>query len=110
MRDESRQHESLVGNLRGKVVFTSDDKEAGVVEDLLYNRLSEVPEWFILRPKNRKLSHLVLPVAGFELQNDGLKVPYSAAHIEDQPKFHIDRELEEEAETALDHYFRLGSA
>jgi hypothetical protein len=58
MRDESRKHESLAGNLRGKVVFSSDDERLGLVEDELYSRLSEVPEWFIVREEDRKSRRL----------------------------------------------------
>jgi PRC-barrel domain len=109
MRDESHEHESLARNLRGKVVFSSEGEQVGIVEDLLYSRISEVPEWFIVRAKHRK-SNFVVPVAGFDLQDGGLKVPYSASLIENQPKFDIKRGLEEDAETAFDDYFRLGSA
>jgi hypothetical protein len=55
MRDESREHESLAGNLRGKVVFSSDDENLGLVEDLLYRRISDVPEWFIVRHEGRNV-------------------------------------------------------
>jgi PRC-barrel domain len=109
MRDESREHESLAGNLRGKVVFSSDDEKLGFVEDVLFNRLSEVPEWFIVREEGRKSRRFIVPVAGFELQDGGLRIPYSAAHVENQPSFDVKRGLGEESETALDHYFRLGS-
>ncbi len=109
MRDESREHESLAGNLRGKVVFTSDKKQLGLVEDLLYSRISEVPEWFIVREEHRKSRRFIVPVAGFELQDGGLKVPYSASQVENQPRFDVKRGLGEAAETALDQYFRLGS-
>jgi hypothetical protein len=109
MRDESREHESLAGNLRGKVVFSSDAEKLGLVEDLLYSRISEVPAWFIVREENRKSKRLIVPVAGFELQEGALKVPYSASQVENQPRFDVKRGLGEEAETTLDHYFRLGS-
>ena len=108
MRDESHEHESLARNLRGKVVFSSEGEEVGVVEDLLYSRISEVPEWFIVRAKHGK-STLVVPVAGFDLQDGGLKVPYSVSLIENQPQFAIKHGLEEDAETAFDDYFRLGA-
>ena len=109
MRDESREHESLAGNLRGKVVFSSDDENLGLVEDLLYSRISEVPEWFIIRQEGRKSRRFIVPVAGFELRDAGLKVPYSAYQVENQPRFDVKRGLGEAAEAALDHYFRLGS-
>ena len=65
--------------------------------------------WFILRKETRKAKFTIVPVAGFELNNGDLKVPYSASLVENQPRFDVKRGLEEEAEAALDHYFHLGS-
>ena len=79
------------------------------MDQCYHSRISEVPEWFIVR-EDRKSRRLIVPVAGFDLQNGGLKVPYSASQVENQPKFEVKRGLGEEAESALDYYFRLGSS
>jgi hypothetical protein len=92
----------------GKTLIAGDGEAVGSIESLFYNRVSEIPEWFVVSTGFLGRQRFVVPIAGSEFENDSVRVPYPSELIRDEPDTEAEDELTAEGESILGAYFGLG--
>lgn len=94
----------------GKLLLSSDGEHIGVVEETYRDSSTGEPEWLLFDAGLLDERPLFVPVDGLEEEeNGGLRVPYTAGVIREQPLAEPDTALGPEALSILGAYFGLGS-
>jgi hypothetical protein len=93
----------------GRKLISVEGEAIGSIESLFYNRIDEVPEWFVVSSGFLGRQHYVVPIAGSEVGEDGVHVPYTSEVISEEPAVKADDELTSEGESILGAYFGLGA-
>ena len=89
---------------RGRPVYSTDGEKIGSVEEVFYDYETRAPEWVGLGTGLFGTKRAIVPVAGAELRDDGLYVPYSKDQVKSSPDVDSD-EISEELERELyTHY------
>ena len=93
-------------------VITSDGKKLGEGSKLLKNRVSEIPEWIVIETGLFGRKRIVVPLAGSDLGEDSVTIPYTSEVVEAQPHTEPDDEndtLPAADDDALNRHFGLGA-
>jgi len=93
--------------LSGTEVRSSDGKKIGGVSALICDREAREPEW--IRVGTGLLGgHVVVPVEGATIDDDGIHVPFEKDVVRNEPAFDVEGgTLTAESEHALCVYFAL---
>jgi hypothetical protein len=99
-----------VERLRGKDVFSEDGEKLGVIDEIHYDRLTEMPIWFVIGSGLLSTQQRIVPVAGMTYEDDRVLVPYTKAVVESEPEFSLTSgSPDPEAERRLLQHFELSS-
>jgi uncharacterized protein (TIGR02271 family) len=90
--------------LRGKTVYDMEGDKIGKIEDFYLDNTTGAPEWIGIGAGLLKTKHLIVPIEGHSMLEDGIAVPYTKDQVKDSPSVDSD-EISEECEFELyEHY------
>lgn len=91
---------------RGLPVYSSDREKIGSVDEIFYDDDTREPEWIGIGTGFLGTKHVLVPVEGAELRDDGFHVPYDKDTVKDSPDIDED-EISEQTESQLYSYYGL---
>jgi hypothetical protein len=93
----------------GKQLLSSDGERVGTVTQTYKDSVSGEVEWLLFEAGLLDERELLVPVAEIEIEDDALRVPYTADVIREQPEVEAQSTLSADALSILASYFGLGS-
>jgi len=93
-------------------VMSSDGHKLGIAAKLLKSRVDRVPEWIVVESGLLGRKRVIIPLAGSELADNHVTIPYTVELVHAQPHAEPDNEtgtLSSDAEDALNAHFGLGA-
>src|SRR5688572_21913470 len=94
---------------RGKDVMTSDDQRLGEVYEIVYDYITEMPEWIGVEGGPLGIRTFLVPAVDAEPEEGYLRIPYPKDMILQEPEFDLGEGFSDAgSETALHNYFGLG--
>lgn len=93
----------------GKGLVSSDGEKLGTIASFVPNRVTEIPEWMVVEAGLFGSKQLIVPVAGSEFEEDGVRLAYPKQVVVEEPEVEDANELSAEAESMLEAYFGLGA-
>ena len=99
-------------NLQGESVWDQDGRGLGKIRHVFGLGEHDAPMWVTLEASEGLSSGrlVFVPVARLKLEDDRLRVPYSAAHLRESPEVEVSDELSEEQDRALRDYYAVDLA
>jgi uncharacterized protein (TIGR02271 family) len=91
---------------QGTAVYASDGKKIGSVDEIFVDEQTGEPEWIGLGAGLLGTKRVLVPVAGAELREDALYVPYSKEQVKGTPDIDSD-EISQETEAQLYGHYGL---
>jgi hypothetical protein len=101
-----------VSRLPGETVNDQEGRKVGEVKEIYAVGEDETPMWVTVEIATGigRTRLVFVPLARLKLENDELRVPYSAQHIRESPEVEAGEELSAEDEWALRVYYAIGLA
>jgi uncharacterized protein (TIGR02271 family) len=95
-----------IAEMRGTPVYSSEGDKIGSVEELFLDDETGQPEWIGLGTGFLGTKRVLVPVAGVDVRDDAVYVPYAKDHVKDTPD--IDGEtITQETESRLYAHYGL---
>ena len=91
---------------QGMPVLSSEGDKIGSVDEIYVDEQTEQPEWIGLGTGFFGTKRVLVPVAGAQLSEDALQVPYSKQQVKDTPDIDAD-EISQETEAELYAHYGL---
>ena len=99
----------MIEPYEGKLLLSSDGERIGTVTQTYKDSVTGEVEWLLLDAGLMDQRQLLAPVAEIEESEEGLRLPYTADVIRDQPVVEAESALSPDALSILSAYFGLGS-
>ena len=97
-----------VNELPGKTVFDQMGKKIGEVQEI-YSQDGE-PMWVTVESSTGMATDrlVLIPLARLKLEDEQIRVPYTAQHVNESPEVDTSDELSEEDDYSLRAYYSVG--
>lgn len=95
-----------LAEMRGTPVYSSDGDKIGSVEELFLDDDTGEPEWIGLGTGFFGTKRVLVPIAGADVRDDAVYVPYAKAHVKRTPDLDGD-EISQETEAQLYAHYGL---
>ena len=93
-----------LAEMRGTPVYSSDGDKIGSVEELFLDEETGEPEWIGLGTGFLGTKRVLVPVAGADVRDEGLYVPYAKSHVKKTPDIDDDAIGQETESRLYAHY------
>jgi uncharacterized protein (TIGR02271 family) len=93
--------------MRGAAVYDSAGEKIGTVEEIFWDEQTREPEWIGIGTGFFGTKRVLVPVAGSEQSDDGLRVPYAKDQVKGSPDVDSD-EISQGTERELASYYGVG--
>lgn len=107
MQQQQTMNMQQLAEIRGCPVYDSAGDKIGKVDEIFYDYESNQPEWIGLGTGVFRSKRVLVPVAGAQLEQDRVVVPYAKDHVKDAPDIDAD-EISPETERELYAYYSTG--
>jgi uncharacterized protein (TIGR02271 family) len=96
-----------VQEMHGRPVYAQEGETIGNVEEIFYDYETNQPEWIGIGTGLFGTKRVLVPVAGANVEGDGLRVPHSKDTVKGSPDIDSD-EISQELEYELASYYGVG--
>jgi uncharacterized protein (TIGR02271 family) len=95
--------------MQGNSVVAQDGEQIGKIEEIFVDYETREPEWLGIGTGLLRTKRVVVPVAGAEIDNDIVRIPYSAEIVKSSPDVDDDQ-IPQEVEAELYSYYGVPSS
>jgi uncharacterized protein (TIGR02271 family) len=95
--------------LRGAPVYDSAGEKIGSVEEVFYDKQTNLPEWIGIGTGFLGTKRVLVPVGGSSLEGEAVTVGYAKEHVKDSPDVDSD-EISPQLEQKLYKYYGIRSS
>jgi uncharacterized protein (TIGR02271 family) len=96
-----------VAHWQGETVFDQNGEKIGSVDDIYYDRDTQVPEWARVTTGLFGTRHTIVPVTEASRVSDGIQVPFEKSYVKDAPNVDADVDLSQQEEAMLSEYYGI---
>ncbi|MPZ72122.1 MAG: DUF2382 domain-containing protein [Nitriliruptorales bacterium] len=96
-----------IEQLRGSTVVDLTGDKIGKVEEIYLDDQTNEPEWLLVNTGMFGTRSTFIPLQGADAQDEGIRVPFEKAKVNDAPGVEPDRQLSRDEEAELYRYYGL---